>query len=68
MYIHYIKFDTLHALCFQVYNVVFLQVVYAAALLGMSLYGLDNLPSYKLVAYFAMVHVVVWATVGVFDR
>lgn len=47
------------------------QVVYAAALVGMSLYGLKHprdLPSYKLVAYFAMIHVAVWAIVGVFDR
>ena len=50
---------------------VILQVVYAAALVGMSLYGLKHptdLPSFKLVAYFAMFHVVVWAIVGVFDR
>jgi hypothetical protein len=48
-----------------------LLVVYAAALVGMSLYGLnhqDDLPSYRLVAYFAMIHVAVWAVVGVFDR
>ena len=47
------------------------QVLYAAALVGMSLYGLnsqDHLPCYRLVAYFSMIHVAVWATVGIFDR
>ena len=47
------------------------QVLYAVALVGMSLYGLsseDHLPCYRLVAYFSMIHVAVWATVGMFDR
>ena len=47
------------------------QVVYTAALLGMSLYGMSNpyhLPSDRLVAYFSMIHVAVWAIVGTFDR
>ena len=53
------------------HDISFLQVVYAAALVGMSLYGLkhpNDLPSYRLVAYFAMLHVIIWAIVGVFDR
>jgi hypothetical protein len=48
-----------------------LLVLYTSALVGMSLYGLKNpehLPPYRLVAYFAMIHVAVWAVVGVFDR
>lgn len=47
------------------------QLLYAAALMGMSLYGLsgqDHLPCYRLVAYFSMIHVAVWTIVGMFDR
>lgn len=50
---------------------VLVLVMYAGALLAMSLYGLHNtsyLPCYKLVAYFAMIHVAVWVTAGMFDR
>ena len=48
------------------------QVLYVGTLLGMSLHSLEHDKSghkpHPLVAYFTMVHVMVWAIVGVFDR
>lgn len=57
--------------CHVQYMYLLAQVLYSAALVGMSLYQLsdeDHLPCYRLVAYFSMIHVAVWATVGMFDR
>ena len=54
-----------------------LQIIYASSLVGLTssshlssgLEGVESKTSPdKLVAYFAIIHVLVWAVVGVFDR